>query len=167
MSGITAHRSNTNLFSILGNALGSFDEADILASIGGAMLPGDLVLIEANIGEPSDSLALLDDDAAFQWDLSTLDALEIPRTSCVLQQEQRADVSVVPGTRTLISCAVPRESSGPTYMLSAMHHYNFDELRRAVPEELDVVVIDYIPGPGVGLILGQRPKTSSRSNSHA
>jgi hypothetical protein len=156
LTGIIAHRDNTNLFSVLGNAIGSFDEPDIFTSIAGAMRSGDLVLLEANIGEPDDSVALLEDYAANQWDLSTLDALGIPRASCDLQQEMRSGVSIVPGTRTLVSYAVPRGNAATKYMLSAMHHYNFEELKQRIEHELGVVLIDNIPGDGVCLLLGQR-----------
>jgi uncharacterized SAM-dependent methyltransferase len=116
---IIAYRPNTNLFSLLGNALGSFDEADILSNVKGAMCPGDLVLIEANIGEPKDSVALLEDDAANQWDLSTLDALKIDRKACVLElEESREKVSDVPGTRTLISYAVRHGNPDEKYRSS-------------------------------------------------
>lgn len=156
LRGIIEHRPNPNLFSVLGNALGSFDESDILTSIAGAMLPGDLVLLEANIGDPDDSVALLEDHAASQWDLSTLDALDIPRDSCDLEQEGRTGLSVVPDTRTLVSYAVPRENGKSRYMLSAMHHYDFEKLKVTMREKLDVELIDDIPGEGVCLLLGQR-----------
>jgi hypothetical protein len=153
---IVAHRPSPNLFSVLGNVLGSFDESDILASIAGAMQVGDLVLIEANIGDPDDSVALLEDDAASQWDLSTLDALDIPRQSCDLEQNCRGDLSVVPGTKTLVSYAVPREDGQSKYMLSAMHHYDLGELRETIRKKLDVVLIAEFLGDGVCLLLGQR-----------
>lgn len=155
---IIAYRPHTNLFSLLGNALGSFDEADILSNIKGAMRPGDLVLIEANIGEPKDSIALLEGDAANQWDLSTLDALKIDRDSCVLKQEEsKRRISDVPGTRTLISYAVPHEKRKKKYLLSAMHHYDFDLLKKSLAKELDVELISEISCDGVGLLLGRRP----------
>lgn len=156
LRGITDYRPNANMFSVLGNALGSFDESDIFASIAGAMEPGDLVLIESNVGEPDDSVELLEDDAAYQWDLSTLDALGISRESCELSQDRRADVSVVPGTRTLVSYAVPRDDPTSRYMLSAMHHYDVEQLKDSIQRELDVVLIDEIPSDGVCLLLGQR-----------
>jgi hypothetical protein len=157
LSRITDYRPNTNLFSVLGNTLGSFDESDIINSIGGAMQPGDLVLIEANIGKPADSVALLKDEAAAQWDLSTLDALGIPRDSCDLKQDEKVGLSMVPGTRTLVSSAVPRDDDKSRYMLSAMHHYDFEIMKDCLADELKVAVIAAIPSKhGVGLLLGQR-----------
>ena len=155
---VTDYRSNPNLFSVLGNTLGSFDESDILKSITGAMLPGDLVLIEANIGDPKDSMALLEGDASSQWDLSTLDALGIPRDSCDLEYEERTKVSSVPGTRTLTSFAVPRgEDENTKYLLSGMHHYDFDELKNWIEDELKVKLVgDPLASDGVGLLLAQR-----------
>ena len=162
LTAITAHRPNTNIFSVLGNALGSFDESHILASIAGAMMPGDLVLIEANIGEPVASIALHKDDAANQWDLSTLAALRIPLDSCELKQDTRTNLSTVPGTRTLVSYAVAHGDAGATYTLSAMHHYDFEALKESVARKLNVVVIDDIAEAGVGLVLGQRPRGANR-----
>ncbi len=153
---ITGYRSNPNLFSALGNTLGSFDESAILRSLARAMLPGDLVLIEANIGDPQDSIALLEDDASSQWDLSTLDALGIPRESCELKYEERTKVSAVPGTRTLTSFAVPLEDKSAKYMLSGMHHYDFDKLKESIADELKVVLIEDLADESVGLLLGQR-----------
>lgn len=155
-SAITAYRRNTKLFSALGNVLGSFDEEEILNSISEAMAPGDLVLLEANIGEPDDSLAMLKDNAASQWDLSTLDALAIDRNSLKFGQELIEGESMVPGTRTLISCAVPREGATKKYLLSALHHYNFEELKACIEKELSIELIDEIPGDGVCLLLGRR-----------
>jgi hypothetical protein len=153
---ITGYRSNPNLFSVLGNTLGSFDESDIVSSVAGAMLPGDLVLIETNIGDPKDSIALLEGYAASQWDLSTLDALDIPRDSCKLIQEEKTGVSMIPKTRTLVSSAVPHADDTSKYMLSAMHHYDFEALKERISKELDIVLLEDIAEAGVGLLLGQR-----------
>lgn len=157
LEGIIAHRSNTNVFSLLGNALGSFDESEILSNIRGVMLPGDLVLLEANIGKPEASAAFFKAQAASQWDLSTLDALKIDRDSCELRQEESPErISDVPGTRTLISYAVPEEEPESKYMLSAMHHYDFDRLKECLEKELNIELIDDIADDGVGLLLGKR-----------
>jgi len=157
LKGIVAHRKNTNMFSVLGNAIGSFDESSIFASIQGAMEPGDFVLIEANTGEPRDSIPLLEEDAADQWDWSTLDALGIPRDECKLSQEPRADVSMVDGTRTLVSYAKHQKGKETRkYMLSAMHHYDLAHLKDHVETQLRVTLIDEIPGDGVCLLLGRR-----------
>jgi Predicted nucleotide-binding protein containing TIR-like domain/Histidine-specific methyltransferase, SAM-dependent len=161
-SAITAYRTNTKLFSALGNVIGSFDEEEILKSISGAMAPGDLVLLDANIGEPDDSRAMLEDDAASQWDLSTLDALDIDRESLELDQELVEGESMVPGTNTLISYAVPREDETKKYLLSALHHYNFEELKVSIEKELGIELIERIAGEkdckGVCLLLGQRSR---------
>jgi hypothetical protein len=153
---ITGYRSNPNLFSVLGNTLGSFDESDIVDSVAAAMQPGDLVLIEVNVGDPADSLALLEEDAASQWDLSTLDALGIERESCAISQDMKTGVSMFPGTQTLISSAVPRNDGNSKYMLSAMHHYEFETLKERITKDLDIVLIEDIAEDGVGLLLGQR-----------
>jgi predicted nucleotide-binding protein len=156
-SGVFEYRPSTNLFSVLGNTIGSFDEPEIFASLGVAMLPGDLVLIEANIGHPDESVALLEEETAIQWDLSTLDALGLPHASYELGRELREDVSTVPGTETLIRYAVSSaEARGAKYMLYAMHHYDFDSLKRHVESELNVKLIGEIVGDGVGFLLGQR-----------
>jgi hypothetical protein len=173
LQGIISHRPNTNLFSVLGNVIGSFDESDILASVAGAMEPGDFVLLESNIGDPEGSIALLQDDAASQWDLSTLDAMGIARDSCDLHQERREGVSDVPGTQTLVSYAVPRDQpasgdgTASKYMLSAMHHYDFEQLQTHVCDELDIVLIDAVPGEGVCLLLGQRQSRATQAPSRA
>jgi uncharacterized SAM-dependent methyltransferase len=151
-------RPIANLFSVLGNVLGSFDEADILTSLGGAMEPGDLVLIEANIGKPEDSKAMLEDDAANQWDLSTLAALDIDPELCELKQETKSGLSVVDGTKTLVSYAVPSGGSRKKkrYTLSGLHHYDFDKLKAYLASELRVTLIEEISGSGVCLLLGRR-----------
>jgi uncharacterized SAM-dependent methyltransferase len=160
LEGIIDHRSNVNLFSVLGNAIGSFDESDILTSVAGAMRRDDFVLLEANIGEPAASLAMLKDQAANQWDLSTLAALGIAHDSCDLRQEERDGGSVVPGTRTLVSYAKLREPPGTEFMLSAMHHYDFESLKERAGKDLKVEWIAELPGDGpcegVCLLLGQR-----------
>jgi hypothetical protein len=155
LRGITNYRHNTKLFSLLGNALGSFDEADILASVAGVMRPGDLVLIEANIGEPDDSKAMLNARAANQWDLSTLAALGIPRDSCELKQELKLEESIVPGTRTLVSLAVPKDKH-IEYTLSGLHHYTLKQLIAQLEIELEVRFLNRINHEGVCLLLGQR-----------
>ncbi len=150
------YRPNANLFSALGNVIGSFDESEIFASIAGAMRKGDLVLIEANIGEPGDSIAMLEDDAASQWDLSTLAALDLSADLFDLKPEEKKRQSVVPGTRTLVSYAVPRERPSSKYTLSGMHHYDFEKLKAHVASDLRVTLVDEIAGDGVCLLLGQR-----------
>jgi Histidine-specific methyltransferase, SAM-dependent/Predicted nucleotide-binding protein containing TIR-like domain len=156
---IINYRSNPNLFSLLGNALGSFDEEEIVGSIGGAMRPGDLVLIEANVGVPDDSSPLLKEDAAHQWDLSTLKALDISVDACKIEQEIRKDVSAVPGAQTLLSYAVPLDCDGrnePRYTLSAMHHYQLKPLIAHVMRELKLDWVEPITDNGVALLLGRR-----------
>jgi hypothetical protein len=151
------YRPNTNLFLALGNVIGSFDESEILAGIRDAMGPGDLVLIEANIGKPADSIAMLEDDASNQWDLSTLAALDISPDSCELKQEMKTMHSVVPGTTTLVSYAVPRDDITTRYTLSAMHHYKFAKLKTHLKKDLQVSLVPpAISGKGVCLLLGQR-----------
>jgi Predicted nucleotide-binding protein containing TIR-like domain/Histidine-specific methyltransferase, SAM-dependent len=157
LTGVVAYRKNRNLFSVLGNTIGSFDESSIFASIEGALEPGDLVLIEANTGDPKDSLPVLKEDAAGQWDWSTLDALGIAREECEMSQEESDDVSMVDGTRTLVTSALHQNGSkAKKYMLSAMHHYDYEQLKDYVQDTLRVSVIDEIPGDGVCLLLGQR-----------
>jgi hypothetical protein len=150
------YRPNPNLFSALGNVIGSFEESEIFASIAGAMRKGDLVLIEANIGEPGNSKPMLEDDAASQWDFSTLAALDISPDLFELKPEEKTRQSVVPGTRTLISYAVLRESPATKYRLSGMHHYNFEKLKKHVAKDLRVILVDEIASDGVCLLLGQR-----------
>jgi hypothetical protein len=154
---IIHYRSSPKLFSALGNVIGSFDESEIFAGIAGIMHAGDMVLIEANIGEPGDSLAVLKDAAANQWDLSTLAALGIPPSSYVPKQELKDGQSVVPETRTLVSYAVPRrKATAVKYTLSAMHHYNLEKLKKYVEKKLRVKIVEAIAGDGVCLLLGQR-----------
>lgn len=155
LRGITGHRPNVNLFSVLGNTIGTFDESEVLASIRNAMLPGDLVLLEANIGDPDESVVMLKGAEAHQWDVSTLAAIGIDRKSCRLSQERDDEQSTVPNTRTLVSYA---EHNRNKYMLSALHHYRFDDLKRHLGPELDVEWVDEISEQGVGLLLGQRPR---------
>jgi hypothetical protein len=154
---IVDFRPNPNLFSVLGNVIGSFEESEIFAGIAGAMEAGDLVLIEANIGEPGNSIATLEDNAASQWDLSTLAALDIPPDSYEIVQEEKTNQSDVANTRTMVSYAVSRGASDTKYTLSGMHHYSFDELKQHVTKDLGVELIDEISGDGVCLLLGQRP----------
>lgn len=160
-SGIIGERPNTNLFSCLGNTIGSFDESEIFASLAGAMLPGDLVLIEANTGDPEESEAFLMDDVSAMWDLSTLEALGIEPESCELGTERRTDVSMVRDTRSLISYGLSsKEKDNRKYMLSALHHYDAKQLERTISSELDVTVLDVIDKNGVCLLLGQRRRWS-------
>lgn len=153
------YRPNANLFSVLGNTIGSFDEQKILSSLERVLKPGDLVLIEANIGRGEESLALLEDEASVEWNLSTLDALGIPRDSYHLGSEFQRDVSMVPGTETLLSYAEPHgEGSSERYTLSAMHHYEFDQLKRSVEEWLGIEWLETIDEREAGFLLGQRPR---------
>jgi Histidine-specific methyltransferase, SAM-dependent/Predicted nucleotide-binding protein containing TIR-like domain len=153
LRGITDHRPNVNLFSVLGNTIGTFDESEVLASIRNGMLPGDLLLLEANIGEPQESISMLKGQEAHQWDLSTLAVIGIDRESCKLSQERADEESGVPNTRTLVSYA---EHNSDKYMLSALHHYDFDSLKKYLARELRVDWVDEIPEHGVGLLLGRR-----------
>jgi uncharacterized SAM-dependent methyltransferase len=156
LTALTAYRANPNVFSILGNAVGSFDEPNIISSIAGAMTPGDLVLIEAKIGGSGESTELLDTDAAGDWDQSTLDVLNIDRRSYELRKEEATNVSLVPGTRSLLTYAVPHKENRARYMISAMHHYSLEELRRFISSELQVAMIGEIVDGDVALLVGQR-----------
>lgn len=157
-SSVIDYRPNANLFSILGNTIGSFDEQAILSSLERVLKPGDLVLIEANTGRAEESLALLEDDASVEWNLSTLDALGIPRDSCELGSEFQRDVSIVPGTETLLSYATPQgKDHSARYALSAIHHYELDQLRSSIEEWLEVEWVETIDEGEAAFLLGRRP----------
>jgi hypothetical protein len=70
----------------------------------------------------------------------------------------------VPGTRTLVSYAVPSQSARSEIhgletdrlLLSAMHHYTPDALKQCIERELDVEVIHESHDANVCQLLAQR-----------
>ncbi len=157
LQGVFNERARSKLFSILGNTLGSFDESEILRSLDAVMLPGDLVLIEANIGDPEESAELLTGDIAKAWSLSMLESVGIRSDPAELGCEFVAGVSSVRGTRTVVSYANSIGGNRPdSYKLSAVHHYEMEEFARAAGRHLNVEWLARIPGDGVALLLGLR-----------
>jgi predicted nucleotide-binding protein len=156
LQGAFNERARSKLFSVLGNTLGSFDESEILRSLDAVMLPGDLVLIEANIGDPEESAELLTGDIAKAWSLSMLDSVGIRSDPAELGCEFAAGVSSVRGTRTVVSYANSIGGHPGSYKLSAVHHYEMEELARTAGRHLNVEWLARIPGDGVALLLGLR-----------
>jgi uncharacterized SAM-dependent methyltransferase len=152
-------RSTPNVYSVLGNTIGNADEADIFASLADAMLPGDFVLIEFNVGSPSTSVDLVTDPIAAQSDFTPLASLGLKFDPTKFRVHESQEESVVEGARTIAIDYVDAEL-GPgltrDVRLSLLHHYQPEKFANYARQRLDVDIIAEYSHGRVGLLLATR-----------
>lgn len=156
---IYEYRPSRNLFSILGNTIGNSDEYEIIEAISDSMLDGDCLLIEINVGSTQDFEDFVREPEAMQHDFSPLSTLGVPFDSSLITYSTAKNLSIVPETQSIVTKYKRAKIDGSevdNITLSVVHHYNFEQFRRAVEQRIRVrTLYTYAESP-VGLLLVQR-----------
>lgn len=154
-------RTEYNVFSVLGNTIGNADESDLIKSISDSMLPGDVVLIEINIGSIDLNDPLLRTEDNMKHDFAPLASLGIQLDSNLLEYTIENTYSIIDGTCSLLAKYREAEIDGDNVKdikLSIVHHYNFEKFKNTIERHMNVKTIYFHEQNGVGLIVAQRQK---------
>lgn len=147
------YRPETNIFLLLGNALGNFEgEVTVLEKIKNAMFPGDYMLLEVRTGTSEDldlgGSAILNK----QFDFNPLHRLGVRYDDNKMVYSQRTSLSQIEGTKTVVASyrdfKVP--ASGESFdsvHLSYIHEYRPNKIAEAI-KALDFSILSQRSGDG-------------------
>jgi uncharacterized SAM-dependent methyltransferase len=137
-------RPNPNLFSVLGNTLGNANEDKLMESLAEAMLPGDLLLVEINVGTASIDDAFWHDPATLEHDFTPLSILGVDFDSAKLSYRQTEGESIVEGTHSIVASyeeATIDSRSIKDIRLSIVHSYHPEQFMLAMQERMSVRIL--------------------------
>jgi uncharacterized SAM-dependent methyltransferase len=152
-------RPATNLFSILGNTVGNADEEELFDSISEAMLPGDLVLMEVNVGEASAEDAVWKDLVTLKHDFTPLAVLNVPFERSKMKYTVTPGEGIVEGTKSIVASYKEAKIGGPPLTdirLSIIHYYEKKHFMDTMEERMNVKVVWHESSDDVLLVLAQR-----------
>jgi uncharacterized SAM-dependent methyltransferase len=152
-------RPATNLFTVLGNTVGNADEYELLGSVSDAMLPGDLVLMEINVGEASLKDSVWRDPVTLEHDFTPLAALNVPFDPGGMEYSKEQGQGIVDGTNSIVASYKEAEIDGKVVKdikLSIVHYYDRDNFLTAVQERMNVSVIWHGGSDDVFMVLAKR-----------
>lgn len=158
-------RPAKNVFSVLGNTIGNADEDELMGSIADAMLDGDLLLMEFNIGEASDLDPLWSDPIALEHDFTPLAVLNVPFEPEKVQYVTITGRSIVEGARSVLASYKEAEIDGEIVRdvkLSIVHYYDAEPFLRRMQERMNVRVLWSVSGDDVCLALAERSNSNGR-----
>lgn len=152
-------RPAPNLFSVLGNTVGNADEDELFRSVSDAMLPGDLVLLEVNVGEASADDPAWQDPVTLEHDFTPLAVLNVPFDPTCMEYSEHHEEGIVDGTKSIVASYKEATISGQPVKdirLSIIHYYNRKNFIETVQERMNVEVIWDEASDDVCLVLAQR-----------
>jgi uncharacterized SAM-dependent methyltransferase len=152
-------RPAPNLFSVLGNTVGNADEEDLFESISDAMLPGDLVLMEVNVGKASLEDSVWRDPITLEHDFTPLAVLNVPFESENMLYSEHQGQGLVGDTTSIIASFKEAMIDGKPVKdikLSVVHYYKRTKFIEAMQERLNVSVIWQEASDDVLLVLAKR-----------
>jgi uncharacterized SAM-dependent methyltransferase len=154
-------RSATNLFSVLGNTVGNADEHKLLDSVSKAMLPGDLVLLEVNVGKASLKDSVWRDPVTREHDFTPLAVLNVSYSPSKMKYTEHQGEGIVHGTNSVVASYKEAKINGKTVKdirLSVVHYYDRDHFLATIQERMNVNVVWHQTSGDVFLVLAQREK---------
>jgi hypothetical protein len=147
----------TRLYSVLGNTLGNADEDEIIDAISARLRSGDLVLVEARIGQAEHDVYV--DETAIRHDFAPLEwlglKLERPKLT---HRVAPTSASSVPGASTVLTRyekARIQHYEGDV-VLSVVHFYDFRQLEVNLRKRLNADLIRSWHFGQTGLLLLKR-----------
>lgn len=159
-------RPSPNVFSVLGNTVGNADERNLMKALADAMLPGDLVLMEVNAGEPDVSDPVWGDLVTREHDFTPLTVFNVPFNPDLIEYKSIKRESAVAGTQSILASYKEADIDGDTakgIKLSIVHYYNHKNFLSYMARTLNVKVLWSTPEPdkGVYLALAMREKAKA------
>lgn len=159
---IYEERPLNNVFSVLGNTIGNADEAELMSSLADAMLAGDIVIIEFNIGKPTEDDPLLRELDNLHHDFTPLSSIGVEFNEQFLEYKlEQKSSSIVNGASSMLATYKTAIIDGDqinSIKLSIVHHYDFKQLKAKIEESLNVKTIFECQKDDVGLLVAQRHK---------
>jgi uncharacterized SAM-dependent methyltransferase len=152
-------RPAANLFSVLGNTVGNADEEELLESVSEAMLPGDLVLLEVNVGKASLEDSVWSDPVTLEHDFTPLSVLNVPFDPTKMVYSELQDGGIVDGTNSIVASykeAKIGRKRVKDIQLSVVHYYDQDHFLAAIQERMNVTVVWHETSGDVLLALAKR-----------
>jgi len=152
-------RPAKNVFCVLGNTVGNADEDELMGSVANAMLDGDLVLMEINIGNASDVDPVWSDPVALEHDFTPLAILNVPFEPEKIGYDTILGQSIVEGTQSVLATYTEADIEGESVRdvkLSIVHYYSFDDFKKRMQERMNVRIVWFEASEDVGLVLAQR-----------
>jgi len=146
------------LFAVLGNTAGNADERQVMTAISQAMVPGDLVLIEANIGKPDANDPIWRNPARMAFNFAPLATLGVPFDPARMRITLVEGQSIAEGTRSILTSYVEVEIDGKVIdevKLYFVHYYNQHSLVPAIEREMNVETLWSHSAGDVCLVLGE------------
>jgi len=137
-------RSAPKLFAVLGNTVGNADEQHLMDAIAQAMAPGDLVLLEVNIGAPDITDLLWRNPTSLEHDFVPLSALGVPFDPTRIDLSLVEGESVVEGTKSVLISYRDAELDGLIFdqvKLFLMHYYDQQSFVSAIERQMNVKVL--------------------------
>lgn len=151
-------RPANNLFSVLGNTVGNADEDELMGAVADAMLDGDFVLMEFNIGEP-DTDPVWADPIAMEHDFTPLAVLNVALEAEKLKYSTISGHSIVEETRSVLAKYEEAELDGETFRdlkLTIVHYYRKDAFISKIQERMNVEIVWSEKADDVCLVLAKR-----------
>jgi uncharacterized SAM-dependent methyltransferase len=138
--------SAPKLFAVLGNTVGNADEQQLMDAISEAMNPGDLVLLEVNIGTPdlTDPFWSTPGSLAHYFDFLPLAAFNVPFVPAQMRFSQVEKQSVIAGTKSVLISYRDAELGGEIFdevKLFLMHYYDQQNFIPAIERQMSVTVL--------------------------
>ena len=159
-------RPSPNVFSVLGNTVGNADERNLMKALADAMLPGDLVLMEVNAGEPDVNDPVWEDLVTREHDFTPLTVFNVTFDPDLIEYKSIKKKSAVAGTQSILASYKEADINGDTakaIKLSIVHYYNHENFLSHMSRTLNVKVLWSSPEPekGVYLALAMREKAKA------
>jgi len=159
-------RPATNLFSILGNTVGNADEEELFDSISEAMLPGDLVLMEVNVGKASAEDPVWKDLVTLKHDFTPLAVLNVPFDQSKMKYTVTSGEGIVEGTKSIVASYKEAKIGGSPLTdirLSIIHYYDKKHFMKKMEERMNVEVVWHESSDDVLLVLARRDGAPSKA----
>lgn len=156
-------RPASNVFSVLGNTIGNADEDALISSIADAMFPGDVVLIEINVGDLDINDPMLREPDNLHHDFAPLASLGVPFNEELITYNKIEGESVIDGASSVLATYKEADIDGDTVKdvkLSIVHHYDLEKFKSKIEERMNVETVYAHAKDGVGIIVAQRKKES-------
>jgi uncharacterized SAM-dependent methyltransferase len=160
-------RPAPNLFSVLGNTVGNADEDKLLDSVSEAMMPGDLVLLEVNVGDPSIDDLVWSDPVTLEHDFTPLAVLNVDFEPHKMEYSEHQGEGIVKGTSSIVAsykeAMIDKENLVTDVKLSVVRYYNQENFLTAVQQRMNVEEVWSEAVGDVFLMLAKREEVARKA----
>lgn len=169
------YRESPNIFSILGNTLGNNDESELIEILKNTITNGDFLIVEVNTNQEEQSIDQLEKNRiSREHDLSPLSALGFPVNIddvkyATIKRGESNKYSIVPNTLTSIGEYTFDKRKVKKFekpingkiKLSIVHYYDFEEFKKVLTNELEMIIIYDSNVEGVGIVVLHKNSAST------